>query len=316
MLIVFPCLCIWAVALAVLLDSCLGEPSRGHPLVIFGRLASRIEQLYWLPEGENTRIRFRGITALLMMLALVLAPVLMVLSWLGSHSVVHTLLASLVIYLCIGHRSLREHGEAVLAPLQQGNIIEARSQLARMVSRDTKDLSESDVSVATCESILENGSDAVFAALFWFLVAGIPGIVLYRAVNTLDAMWGYKNARYVHFGWAAAKLDDLLNWVPARLVAFSYALMGDFLVAMQCWSKQGRHWKSPNAGPVMAAGAGSLHLILGGAALYHGVWQSRPSLGCGQKAEAADIARALMLVNRTLILWLVVIVIVACLLVR
>ena len=148
------------------------------------------------------------------------------------------LITAVVVYLVITPRSLYEHADTVSEALQRGDIEQARHSVSLMVSRDTSQLNEQEVSAACCESVLENGSDGTFAALFWFCVmtvvcggdytAGLYGIVLYRAANTLDAMWGYKNERYLKFGWAAAKLDDLLNFLPSRLVAASYALMGAF----------------------------------------------------------------------------------------
>jgi adenosylcobinamide-phosphate synthase len=122
--------------------------------------------------------------------------------------------------------------------------------------------------------------------------------------NTLDAMWGYRTARYERFGWAAARIDDLLNVVPARLTALTYALLGDFAGAMRCWHEQAPAWDSPNAGPVMAAGAGALGVRLGGAAPYHGVWEARPPLGDGALPDAGSIERALLLVRNGVVLWL------------
>jgi adenosylcobinamide-phosphate synthase len=173
-----------------------------------------------------------------------------------------------------------------------------------MVSRDATRLDEEGVSRAAVESILENGNDAVFGTLFWFLVAGGAGAVLYRLANTLDAMWGYKDARRIYFGWAAARIDDLLNLVPARLTALTYALLGDMRTALACWRTQAARWASPNAGPVMAAGAGALGVCLGGAAVYHGQVEMRHKLGAGDTANPAHIRRALALVARGQWLWL------------
>jgi adenosylcobinamide-phosphate synthase len=188
--------------------------------------------------------------------------------------------------------------------LQAKNLEGARLAVGRIVSRDTQDLDEGRIAAATVESVLENGCDAVFGALFWFFVGGLPGVVVYRLANTLDAMWGYRDERYHAFGWVAARLDDALNFLPARLTALSYGLCGNLPTALRAWRRQGRYWKSPNAGPVMAAGAGALGIALGGPAVYHGQPTQRPALGYGRPAEAGDIARAIALVRRAVALWL------------
>jgi adenosylcobinamide-phosphate synthase len=214
-----------------------------------------------------------------------------------------------LLYLAIGARSLEEHAEAVATALQAGDLPLAREQVARIVSRDTDDLDEEQISRAAVESVLENGCDALFGTLFWFVLAGAAGATLHRLANTLDAMWGYRTPRYRDFGWAAARLDDVLNWLPAGLTALSYMAVGTRpALAWRCWRGQAPGWKSPNAGLVMAAGAGALGLALGGPARYHGEWQQRPALGEGLAPRAEDIGRAMALVRRALWLWLGVIV--------
>jgi adenosylcobinamide-phosphate synthase len=288
--------------LALALDAWWGEPRRLHPLVGFGNLTQALE------NRLHDDSRARGALALAI---LVLPPVFLV-AWVGDRLWAWpggwpwgTVLDLLVLYFAIGWRSLEDHARRVGEALTGGDLPGARRAVSNLVSRDTADLDAPGVARATVESVLENGNDAIFGAIFWFLVAGAPGAILYRLTNTLDAMWGYRTPRYRHFGWAAARLDDLLNWAPARLTALAYALVGHFRPALACWRAQGRRWKSPNAGPVMAAGAGSLGILLGGAASYHGAMQDRPPLGLGRPAQVEDIFRALRLIRRALALWLV-----------
>ncbi len=290
---------------AVLLDRQFGELRRGHPLVGFGWLAQRVEALaYGPPDLDPKARRERGIGAVIALLT----PFAIAAWLLAKIPLIGLLVALGLLYLAIGARSLAQHAEAVATALRAGDLPLARQRVGLIVSRDTADLDEEGISRATVESVLENGCDAIYGALFWFVLAGAPGVVLYRLANTLDAMWGYRTARYLHFGWAAARLDDGLNWLPARLTALSYAAVGPQLaLAWRCWRDQAASWKSPNAGPVMAAGAGALGLALGGPACYHGEWQPRPPLGEGLAPCAEDIARSIKLVQRALGLWLAVI---------
>lgn len=299
----------WVALAAVVLDRLLGEPRRFHPLVGFGRLASGIERaLYGGPDAGAAARRGRGGAAL----ALAVLPFLAAAWWATVQEPwIGVTAETVLLYLALGGRSLEEHARRVANALEAGALEEARRRVGDMVSRDTGAMQPEDVARAAVESVLENGNDAVFGALFWYALAGAPGVVLYRLVNTLDALWGYRTPRYVHFGWAAARLDDVLNYLPARLTALTYAVLGDVRCALGCWRTQARHWDSPNAGPVMAAGAGALGLVLGGPARYHGEWRSRAQLGEGRVAAAADIPRAVRLVRRGLGLWSILIVLAA-----
>jgi len=287
--------------LAVLLDLWLGEPRRWHPLVGFGRLAQRIETLLYGEQPKQRRLRGG--------LAVVLAVAPWVaLAWLPALWPEFELLVGvLLLYLAIGGSSLGLHGREVAAALADGDLAQARERVGRIVSRDAEKLDDAGVARAAVESVLENGNDALFGALFWFALFGAPGVVLFRLVNTLDAMWGYRSERYLEFGWTAARLDDLLNWLPARLTALSYALTGDARRAWRCWRTQGGQSDSPNAGVVMASGAGALALQLGGPTFYRGELLEKPLLGDGAAPQDGDIERAIHLVQRSLLLWLGVI---------
>jgi len=289
-----------AVLVAVAADALLGEPGRGHPLAAFGRLADAVERHWNRGPGR----RWRGLAALVVLVAVPAAAA----GWLAALPGLGWAVGAVLLYLAIGARSLGEHATGVVAPLARGDLAAARDAVGRMVSRDPAALDEAGVARAGIESVLENGADAVLGALFWFVLAGPAGLVAYRLINTLDAMWGYRTERFRAFGWAAARADDLLNWPVARLTAATYALAGDCERALTCWRTQGGHWKSPNAGAVMAAGAGALGVGLGGPARYHGASEDRPALGVGGEPGAADLRRAVALVRRGLIGWVVVIV--------
>lgn len=287
---------------AVVLDYLLGEPKRWHPLAGFGRIASWIEAR--MNAGARPMLqRLAGCVAVL----LLLVPSIAVSAMASALPVWGVAIQMVLLYFTLGATSLAQHARAVKQALDADDMDLARRQVGMIVSRDTAAMPSADVAKATIESVLENGNDAVFGALFWFLILGAPGAIMYRLANTLDAMWGYRTPRYFYFGWAAARLDDLLNLIPARLTALTYSLLGHTRAAWRCWYRQGRLWYSPNAGPVMAAGAGALSIELGGPAHYHGMVKNRPILGLGRDAQAHDIARAIALVQRGLWLWVVLI---------
>jgi adenosylcobinamide-phosphate synthase len=313
---------LWA---GVILDLCFGEPTRFHPLAGFGYLVSALERRVNPSRNElmmNTRstilLRLKGLLAwviVVLPLPVVIASfvpeslnvegdnILSVLTW--------WLINSVVLWFALGGRSLIQHLNWIYEPLVCNDLNEARSKVGWIVSRDTSDMDEMRVCRAGIESGLENGSDAIYAPLFWFIIAGAPGVLLYRLANTMDAMWGYKTSRFLHLGWASARIDDVLNYIPARITAVLYAVGGHYRSAWHCWRQQAEHWESPNAGPVMASGAGALRLSLGGGDTYHGVWKERPLLGLtpeegGQYAGKEDLLRTMVLLKKVLAYWLIV----------
>ena len=292
-------------ALALIVDRILGEPSRWHPLVGFGRVVTAIEKHFNTHPARPWQSILKGSAALL----LVTLPILGVAVWLSMLLDGFWLLITqaIVLWLALSLRGLSEHGLAVAEPLHSGDLATAREQVSRIVSRQASALDERGVAAAATESMLENGADAVFASLFWFLIGGIPGVVLHRLINTLDAMWGYRNPRFLYFGRPAARLDDILGWLPARLTALTYTLLGQRKLALECWRKQAPQWDSPNAGPVMAAGAGALNVRLGGPSPYPSGIKQRPILGGTQAASARSIEAAIGLVRHGVWLWLAVI---------
>jgi len=287
------------------LDRLLGEPRRLHPLAGFGNLAGVLERLLNNAPRNAWRSLILGALALC---ALVL-PLLLLTLWLSAvlNGFWLLLAQAAALYFALSLRGLAEHGLAVAQPLQKGELDAAREQVSRIVSRQASALDEQGVAAAATESMLENGADAVFASLFWFLVGGIPGVIVHRAVNTLDAMWGYRNPRFLYFGRAAARLDDVMGWVPARLTALTYTLLGNRKLAWHCWRQQAPQWDSPNAGPVMAAGAGALNVQLGGPSPYAQGVKQRPYLGGTSPASANSIQAAIALVRHGTWLWLAVI---------
>lgn len=283
---------------AVALDRLLGEPRRWHPLVGFGTLASGLETKLNPPAGrDHSQRRLAGMLGV----SLLLVPFAALVGWLCGQPGIGPVVDVLLLYFAIGHRSLHEHARAVSTALDANDEEQAKIAASYMVSRDSAAL---EPVPATVESVLENGNDGVFGTLFWFFILGGAGALAFRLANTLDAMWGYKNERFLYFGWAAARLDDALDYLPARLTALTYAVLGNTRLALVCWRTQAPTWDSPNAGPVMSAGAGALNVKLGGPARYHGEWHLRPDLGAGAAPQTADIERALGLVRHGVYLWL------------
>ncbi len=302
----------------VALDQWLGEPRRAHPLVGFGRVAQWLEHranrdrdATQLRRGPALAVRVAGALAWAIAVGLPVALSVFVIGLLPWP--LNWLVHALLLWFALGARSLSDHIAPIARALAAGELDRARTLTSRIVTRDTSQADETSLSRAAIESALENGNDAIFGALFWFALAGGPGALAFRLINTLDAMWGYRTPRFFYFGWAAARLDDLANYLPARLTALSYAICSHTRSALHCWFTQAAAWDSPNAGPVMASGAGGLQLVCGGTARYHGVDEIRPLLGAGRPPRADDIDRALGLVRHATWLWLTVLLLVGAL---
>jgi len=284
------------IIVAFTLDWFVGEPKRFHPLVGFGLLVKRVEH-YCYAERSNTQQIIVGTLAV----GILILPFTILCYLLADMPIVGITFNILALTFAIGHKSLHQHATPIADALASNDQAQARYLTSRIVSRDPATLN---IPKATIESVLENGADSIFNALFWFVIAGAPGVIAYRLSNTLDAMWGYKNNRYLYFGRFTARLDDCLNYIPARLTGLSYALLGNTKQAIKAWKQQAPACESPNAGVVMASGAGALNLTLGGPAQYDGIWHRRPNLGFGPEPVASDIFRALRLIRHTVLLWI------------
>ncbi|GEL17127.1 cobalamin biosynthesis protein [Pseudonocardia asaccharolytica] len=277
--------------LGVAADAVFGDPRRGHPVAAFGALASELERRGYA-DTRAAGIRHAG--------ALVGAAVL-----LGAvaeracrrRPVLRGALTAVATWAVLGGASLAGEGVALAGELERDDLDAARRRLPSLCGRDPASLDADGMARAGVESLAENTSDAVVAPLLWGAMAGAPGLLAYRAANTLDAMAGYRSARYARFGWASARLDDAANLVPARVaallfVALAPAVGGSPRAALTACLRDARAHPSPNAGPVEAAAAGALGVRLGGRTVYaHGVEQ-RPTLGSGRAPRIADLRRA------------------------
>ncbi|WP_255734892.1 cobalamin biosynthesis protein [Pseudonocardia sp. WMMC193] len=221
--------------------------------------------------------------------------------WCGSavtaKGVAEVVLTAAATWAVLGGTSLVREGAALAGSLDAGDLAAARARIPHLCARDPALLDADGMARAGVESLAENTSDAVVAPLFWGAVAGVPGLLGYRAVNTLDAMVGYRSPRYARFGWAAARLDDLANLLPARLCALLTAAAAPLVggrpaAALRAWRRDARAHPSPNAGPVEAAAAGALGVRLGGRTEYAYGVEERPALGDGPAPTTADLHRA------------------------
>ncbi len=254
-----------ALFLALLIDAYLGEPEKlyariKHPVVLMGNGIAWMETR--LNQGKN-----RWLKGILAMFCLVIGSWILasIIAWIPDFRLLEIAIAAML----LAHKSLITHVRNVAEALQS-SVSEGRNAVAHIVGRDTADLSESDVARASIESAAENFSDGVIAPAFWFLFFGLPGIVVYKMVNTADSMIGYRNDRFEEFGWAAAKLDDVLNWIPARLTGGLICAVFRSQDALMVMIEDAPLHRSPNAGWPEAALAGVTKVALAGPRVYDG----------------------------------------------
>ncbi|AKK03608.1 adenosylcobinamide-phosphate synthase CbiB [Corynebacterium epidermidicanis] len=280
-----------AIGTGLVADRVFADPEQHHPVAYFGTWATVTERLLY---RDSTAA---GVTHLLV----TVAPVALAAQWL--HSKAPTLTTAATLWIALGGSSLTRVGEQVATELSAGHIERARTWVPWLCSRDPQQLDDAGIARAATESIAENTSDAAIAPLFWAAVGGAPTVVVHRCVNTLDAMVGYRNERYNNFGWAAANLDDLLAYVPARLTAGIHtlcaAISGRGSEAVRAWKEDASAHPSPNAGPVEATAAAALGVQLGGPTIYPHGTEQRPRLSRGPKPTADTVRAAVRLARRT-----------------
>ena len=266
-------------------DLVLGDPLRWHPVAGFGRLAGAVERAVYVPTRVRGTVHAGALVG-----AAALAGHLLGRRGRGAALAVLT-------WVALGGRSLRRESARVVRALDDADLEGARAALPALAGRDPGDLGAEEICRAVVESVAENTSDAVVGALLWGAVAGPAGVAAYRAANTLDAMVGHRNERYAEFGWAAARLDDLMGWPGARAGALlttlcAAAVGGRPAAAWRVLRRDGAAHPSPNAGRIEAAFAGALGLRLGGPLSYAGRLERRPHLGDGRAPTTADVHRA------------------------
>ncbi|MFJ5179520.1 cobalamin biosynthesis protein [Streptomyces griseoviridis] len=285
----------YGAAAGLLGDRLLGDPRHGHPVAVFGRAAGAVERVLWRDHrgwgALHTAVCAGGAVGLGAVAARAVR----------SSPAASVALTAAATWAVVGGTSLGREARAVARALEAGDLAAARARLPHLCGRDPQALDADQIARAVVESVAENTSDAVVGALVWGAVAGVPGLLGFRAVNTLDAMVGHRSPRHHRYGWASARLDDLAGWPGARLTAVLAAVAGDDpRGALRAWRADAGAHPSPNAGPVEAAFAGALGVRLGGTLSYAGRVEHRPVLGgaAGRAVTVPDIDRAVRLSAR------------------
>lgn len=278
-----------------LADRALGDPRRGHPVALFGRAAAALESVSYRDSRLAGTVHVGALVAAVGLLGLVVQRAAGRRGRAGSIAAI-----AAATWVSLGGTSLARTGLRMSELLERGDVDAARRLLPSLCGRDPASLDTAGLTRASLESIAENTSDAQVAPLLCAAAGGVPAVLAYRGINTLDSMIGYRSPRYLRFGWAAARLDDVANYVAARVTASLAVLLaplagGSPSGAARAWRRDAGRHPSPNAGVVEAAFAGALGVRLGGPTQYRHELQIRPTLGDGRQPTVTDLRRAVLL---------------------
>jgi len=297
-----------AMVVAMAVDALTGWPSPlfariGHPVTWLGRLIAAIDTGWNRSSDPPALRRAAGIAGALLVIVLCILCGWLLQSLLPS-GWIQIVLVGVLAWPLVALRSLHDHVAAVANPLLGGDMAGAREAVSRIVGRDPAALDEAGIARAAIESLAENASDGIVAPVFWGALFGLPGILGYKAINTLDSMIGHRSERHEAFGWAAAGIDDVANFIPARLTGFLFVLLAPRRSeALSCMTRDARRHRSPNAGWPEAAMAGALGVRLSGPRIYHGSITNEPWLNEGARDPlAADIVEGLTVYRRAMLL--------------
>ena len=312
---------VWILTLAAVfagfgVDCLLGDPIwfLPHPVILIGKLISFSEKKLRKLFPGTCRGELAAGAVMAAAVPLISAAVSFGILWLcfRIHYLLYFAVCTMMCWQIFAARCLQQEAAKVVKCLEKEGLSAARTQVGMLVGRDTDQLTEAQVLRAAVETVAENTSDGVIAPMFWMFLAGPVGGFFYKAINTMDSMVGYKNEKYLYFGRCAAKLDDAVNYIPARLSALGMILSAGILGydrknAARIWKRDRRKHASPNSAQTESACAGALHIRLGGPASYFGVIHDKPTLGDpDQEIERADVAASCRLMYGTSICWLAV----------
>lgn len=287
------------VLLAILLDHLIPDRHGFKPFVWYRDWAESIEERF------NGGKRTHGIGAVVLATLPIVAGVFLIHYILGELGwILRIAFDVVVLYLCVDIHRLGKTAGAISSALESGDLSEADEKLRELTGKNASDKSDTNIARAAVEGVLKQGNSLIVSPIFWFILLGPVGAVLQRLSCILDSLWGHRYERFAEFGWAAARFDDLMGWIPARITALSYALMGSFEDALHCWRKRVGVWSDINSGPLLASGFGAMHMQICEAA-EEGEYEERVS-DLTVVPDAGHVHRAVALVWRVLLLWLAV----------